>query len=199
MRVGTHRCKVIWSPVYRLRPSHRAFFRTGLPLKHEPYPNPLLFNLILALVLFVIFAIPQDVLEELDPSIEPVLSKAIIKQGNREVVRLGDKELDWSHDFRLYITTKLGNPHYTPEVTWREVSGPVCNVQLCPSHVCLAPCRQCWLAGGDDCFARCTPRCSLNRLCPHSPTITLGTHPALLVGRYRKARRVEDSARSALR
>lgn len=58
----------------------------------------------------------QDVLEELDPSIEPVLSKAIIKQGNREVVRLGDKELDWSHDFRLYITTKLGNPHYTPEV-----------------------------------------------------------------------------------
>ncbi|CAN0070814.1 unnamed protein product, partial [Sphacelaria rigidula] len=59
----------------------------------------------------------QDVLEDLDPSIEPVLSKAIIKQGNREVVRLGDKELDWSHDFRLYITTKLGNPHYTPEVS----------------------------------------------------------------------------------
>lgn len=59
----------------------------------------------------------QDVLEELDPSIEPVLSKAIIKQGNREFVRLGDKELDWSHDFRLYITTKLGNPHYTPEVS----------------------------------------------------------------------------------
>ena len=60
----------------------------------------------------------KDVLEELDPSIEPVLSKAIIKQGNREVVRLGDKELDWSHDFRLYITTKLGNPHYTPEVNY---------------------------------------------------------------------------------
>lgn len=58
----------------------------------------------------------QDVLEELDPSIEPVLSKAVIKQGNRDVVKLGDKELDWSSDFRLYITTKLGNPHYTPEV-----------------------------------------------------------------------------------
>lgn len=63
----------------------------------------------------------QDVLEDLDPSIEPVLSKAIIKQGNREVVRLGDKELDWSHDFRLYITTKLGNPHYTPEVTEERI------------------------------------------------------------------------------
>lgn len=63
----------------------------------------------------------KDVLEELDPSIEPVLSKAIIKQGNREVVRLGDKELDWSHDFRLYITTKLGNPHYTPEVGVNQI------------------------------------------------------------------------------
>lgn len=71
---------------------------------------------ILVLTVLIFTTVPQDVLEELDPSIEPVLSKAIIKQGNREVVRLGDKELDWSHDFRLYITTKLGNPHYTPEV-----------------------------------------------------------------------------------
>lgn len=59
----------------------------------------------------------QDVLEELDPSLEPVLSKAIMKQGSREFIRLGDKELDYSRDFRLYITTKLGNPHYTPEVS----------------------------------------------------------------------------------
>lgn len=54
-----------------------------------------------------------------------MLSKAIIKQGNREVVRLGDKEVDWSHDFRLYITTKLGNPHYTPEVRRKQRDTPV--------------------------------------------------------------------------
>ena len=59
----------------------------------------------------------QDVLTELDPSLEPILSKAIIKVGNRSVIKLGDKELDYSEDFRLYITTKLQNPHYTPEVT----------------------------------------------------------------------------------
>ena len=58
----------------------------------------------------------QDVLEELDPSLEPVLSKAIMKIGNRRVLKLGDKELDYNEDFRLYITTKMGNPHYTPEV-----------------------------------------------------------------------------------
>ncbi|TMW60768.1 hypothetical protein Poli38472_000810 [Pythium oligandrum] len=59
----------------------------------------------------------QDILEELDPSLEPVLNKSIIKIGNREVIRLGDKELDYNRDFRFYLTTKLHNPHYTPEVS----------------------------------------------------------------------------------
>jgi len=59
----------------------------------------------------------QDILEEIDPALEPVLSKSILKIGNREVMRIGDKELDYSHDFRMYITTKLANPHYTPEIS----------------------------------------------------------------------------------
>lgn len=59
----------------------------------------------------------QDILEELDPSLEPVLSKSIVKVGNREVLRLGDKELDYNRDFRFFMTTKLQNPHYTPEVS----------------------------------------------------------------------------------
>jgi dynein heavy chain len=59
----------------------------------------------------------QDVLEELDPSLEPVLNKSIRKIGNRSVLKLGDKELDYSKDFKFYITTKMANPHYTPEVS----------------------------------------------------------------------------------
>lgn len=59
----------------------------------------------------------QDILEEIDPALEPVLAKSVMKIGNREVLRLGDKELDYSPDFRLYITTKLANPHYTPEIS----------------------------------------------------------------------------------
>ena len=59
----------------------------------------------------------QDILEEIDPALEPVLSKSVLKIGNRVVMRIGDKELDYSPDFKLYITTKLANPHYTPEIS----------------------------------------------------------------------------------
>ena len=46
--------------------------------------------------------------EELDPSLEPVLAKAFVKRGNATLIKLGDKEIDFNPDFRLYITTKLG-------------------------------------------------------------------------------------------
>ena len=50
----------------------------------------------------------QDVGEELDPSLEPVLAKAFVKRGKATLIKLGDKEIDFNPDFRLYITTKLG-------------------------------------------------------------------------------------------
>ena len=32
-------------------------------------------------------------------------------------VKLGEKEVDWDPAFRLYMTSKLANPHYGPEVS----------------------------------------------------------------------------------
>ena len=37
--------------------------------------------------------------------------------GNRLIIRLGDKEVDYNTDFKFYITTKLSNPHYAPEIS----------------------------------------------------------------------------------
>ena len=37
--------------------------------------------------------------------------------GNLVIIRLGDKEVDYNPDFKFYITTKLSNPHYTPEIS----------------------------------------------------------------------------------
>eukprot|EP00730_Choanoeca_flexa_P002353 TRINITY_DN11019_c0_g1_i1.p1 TRINITY_DN11019_c0_g1~~TRINITY_DN11019_c0_g1_i1.p1 ORF type:complete len:1435 (+),score=328.02 TRINITY_DN11019_c0_g1_i1:91-4305(+) len=59
----------------------------------------------------------QNVGEELDPSLAPVLNKAFTKVGGRYMLRLGDKEIEYNMDFRFYITTKMSNPHYTPEIS----------------------------------------------------------------------------------
>jgi len=66
------------------------------------------------------FGIPvlvQDVKETIDPILENVVAKQFVKKGGAITVKLGDKDLDYSPNFRLYFTSKLMNPHYTPEVS----------------------------------------------------------------------------------
>jgi len=59
----------------------------------------------------------QEILEEIDPSLEPILTKSTIKVGNRFLIKVGDKEVDYNKKFRLYLSTKLSNPHFTPEIS----------------------------------------------------------------------------------
>jgi dynein heavy chain len=58
----------------------------------------------------------ENVEEQLEPSIDPVLLKQVFRQSGRNLIRLGDTDVDYSDDFKLYITTKLANPHYPPEI-----------------------------------------------------------------------------------
>jgi dynein heavy chain len=58
----------------------------------------------------------ENVGEELDPSLEPLLLKQIFRQGGVDMIKLGESVIEYSADFKFYITTKLRNPHYLPEL-----------------------------------------------------------------------------------
>lgn len=59
----------------------------------------------------------ENVGEQLEPALEPILLKQVFTQGGRPMIRIGSEIKSYSPDFRLYITTKLQNPHYTPEIS----------------------------------------------------------------------------------
>jgi len=59
----------------------------------------------------------ENILEEMDPVLEPLLLKQIFKSGGVPCIKMGDSTLEFHNSFRFYITTKLPNPHYLPEVS----------------------------------------------------------------------------------
>ncbi len=58
----------------------------------------------------------ENIREDIDAVLEPVLMRSTIKRGKALVIKLGDKEVDYDPKFALYIQTKLSNPHYKPEI-----------------------------------------------------------------------------------
>lgn len=44
-------------------------------------------------------------------------SRNVFKQGGVPSIRLGDSVVEYSPHFQLYLTTKLRNPHYLPDVS----------------------------------------------------------------------------------
>ncbi len=57
----------------------------------------------------------ENIDETLDPFLEPLLQKQIQKDGMQLKVKLGE-DIPYSTEFKLYITSKLSNPHYLPDI-----------------------------------------------------------------------------------
>jgi dynein heavy chain len=58
----------------------------------------------------------QGISEFIDPSLDPILNKSVVKKGGMLIMKLGEKDIEYNPEFRFYITTKMANPIYSPEV-----------------------------------------------------------------------------------
>lgn len=59
----------------------------------------------------------ENVGEELDPALNPILLKQTYQKGTTVYMKLGDQIIEYSSKFIFYITTKYRNPHYLPEIS----------------------------------------------------------------------------------
>ncbi|KPI87221.1 putative dynein heavy chain [Leptomonas seymouri] len=58
----------------------------------------------------------ENVGESLDAVLDPVLLRQTYHSQGRLLIKLGDNEIDYDPNFRLYMTTKLSNPLFLPEL-----------------------------------------------------------------------------------
>lgn len=58
----------------------------------------------------------ESIEEDLEAPLDPLLFKITFKQGGDEYIGLGENVVLFHPNFKLYLTTKLRNPHYLPEV-----------------------------------------------------------------------------------
>ncbi|KAL3663603.1 hypothetical protein V7S43_011489 [Phytophthora oleae] len=54
--------------------------------------------------------------EKLEVCLWPLISRSTTVRGHNTLLKMGDKLVELHPDFRLYLHTKLSNPHYPPEM-----------------------------------------------------------------------------------
>lgn len=58
----------------------------------------------------------ESIENEVDPMLDPILEKQIIVKGRSKLLKLADQEMDYDDKFTLYMTSRLANPLFSPEL-----------------------------------------------------------------------------------
>ena len=61
----------------------------------------------------------ENVEDEIDPILDPVLDKAVVKKGRSLSITVADQAMDYNPAFTVYMTSRLPNPHFSPELCAR--------------------------------------------------------------------------------
>jgi dynein heavy chain len=58
----------------------------------------------------------ESIEHEVDPMLDPILEKQIIVKGRSKLIKIADQDMDYDDNFRLFMTSRLANPHFSPEL-----------------------------------------------------------------------------------
>ncbi|XP_078053365.1 dynein heavy chain 2, axonemal kl-2 [Augochlora pura] len=69
----------------------------------------------------------ENIGETIEPVLNPILERAFVTVGDQVMIKFNEKTITYNNKFRLFITTKLANPHYAPEVSTKTT---LCNFAI---------------------------------------------------------------------
>ena len=58
----------------------------------------------------------ENMAESIDAALMSVVTRSIVKKGRKMSIKMGDKILEYNPNFKLFLHTKMSNPHYPPEI-----------------------------------------------------------------------------------
>lgn len=58
----------------------------------------------------------ESIENDVDPMLDPLLEKQITVKGRNKTIKISDTDMDYDDKFRLYMTSRMANPHFSPEL-----------------------------------------------------------------------------------
>lgn len=61
-------------------------------------------------------AMIENIENEVDPMLDPLLEKAFVTKGRKKKVNISDSEIEVNDNFTLFMTSRMANPLFSPEL-----------------------------------------------------------------------------------
>ena len=59
----------------------------------------------------------ENIENEVDPMLDPVLEKQVIIKGKTKLIDVGGTQFEYHPNFRMFLTCRLSNPSFSPELS----------------------------------------------------------------------------------